>query len=552
MRAFIAVVLIAVCNSAALAQPGGAQSGPDRHQPPRLAAVSPDWEAARKAAVRSPSGDEIALPRLNEALAADFPGIGDSPLPVLLPLDVARLMRDRESGSAGPVAGYLAGFRPTGFFLTGPAGYDAAFSVRTAETDNLRDIRFADPVVVEISASAFHYMLPPPSGVSELPVRGPEAKFPNIRRFILEHYLRYSFEAFGVTYVVSISCFDGRARPRWISCQAADRIAVAFIEALTLAGGTPSDRPLPVAVAAERPRTVSSVFTYHAPGDLIPNTGFQQHGGVADRTVYMPMRFPFADAPAFVNSQSFMNWGDCDQTGRTPHPRGRKNVSYRCRLNDKPLVFFEGAAENYSYPWRDNFCERRHFAVGQCPGGRGHQGVDIRPATCELKNEGADRCQAYRDDLVAVRAGMILRAPKQESVYLTVNAPGEHVRVRYLHMHPDRLDDAGLVSGRRLAEAEVIGRAGNFNRRDNLTTYHLHFEMFVPTREGWVRVNPYMTLVAAYERLIRARGREIESPARPAEPATDARAPGETERGATVPNTSAAKKKRIKRKKRRR
>ncbi|MCZ7643026.1 MAG: hypothetical protein M5U33_10330 [Pseudorhodoplanes sp.] len=301
-------------------------------------------------------------------------------------------------------------------------------------------------------------------------------------------------------------------------------------------------------MAAERPRTVSSVFTYHPPGDLIPNTGFQQHGGVADRTVYMPMRFPFADAPAFVNSQSFMNWGDCDQTGRTPHPRGRKNVSYRCRLNDKPLVFFEGAAENYSYPWRDNFCERRHFAVGQCPGGRGHQGVDIRPATCELKNESADRCQPYRDALVAVREGMILRAPKQESVYLTVNAPGEHVRVRYLHMHPAQLDEAGLVSGRRLAEAEVIGRAGNFNRRENLTTLHLHFEMFVPTRDGWVRVNPYMSLVAAYERLIQARGREIEPHEPDPAPTTDARrADQKRPETADSSNASAVKKKRSKR-----
>jgi hypothetical protein len=29
------------------------------------------------------------------------------------------------------------------------------------------------------------------------------------------------------------------------------------------------------------------------------------------------------------------------------------------------------------------------------------------------------------------------------------------------------------------------------------------------TRDGWIWVNPYTTLIASYERLIRARGREI-------------------------------------------
>jgi len=29
------------------------------------------------------------------------------------------------------------------------------------------------------------------------------------------------------------------------------------------------------------------------------------------------------------------------------------------------------------------------------------------------------------------------------------------------------------------------------------------------TRDGWIWVNPYTTLIASYERLIRSRGREI-------------------------------------------
>ena len=36
--------------------------------------------------------------------------------------------------------------------------------------------------------------------------------------------------------------------------------------------------------------------------------------------------------------------------------------------------------------------------------------------------------------------------------------------------------------------------------------------MQVPTRHGWVFVNPYMTLVASYERLLGARGEQINDP----------------------------------------
>ena len=38
---------------------------------------------------------------------------------------------------------------------------------------------------------------------------------------------------------------------------------------------------------------------------------------------------------------------------------------------------------------------------------------------------------------------------------------------------------------------------------------HLHFDVQVFTRDGWIWVSPYVTLVSAYERLIRARGREV-------------------------------------------
>jgi hypothetical protein len=104
---------------------------------------------------------------------------------------------------------------------------------------------------------------------------------------------------------------------------------------------------------------------------------------------------------------------------------------------------------------------------------------------------------------------MILREPKQEAVFVFANTPDTHVRVRYMHMSPNQLDADGVLSGRRLREGEVFGKVGNYNDGEHGTSYHLHFDMQVPTKAGWVFVNPYMTLVSAYEHLIGARGIEI-------------------------------------------
>src|SRR5260370_42199626 len=76
-------------------------------------------------------------------------------------------------------------------------------------------------------------------------------------------------------------------------------------------------------------------------------------------------------------------------------------------------------------------------------------------------------------------------------------------------MFPRQLDEEGVYSGRILKQGEEFGRVGSFFRHERATTYHLHFDVQVPMKYGWVFVNPYMTLVAAYERLIRGRGQEI-------------------------------------------
>jgi hypothetical protein len=104
---------------------------------------------------------------------------------------------------------------------------------------------------------------------------------------------------------------------------------------------------------------------------------------------------------------------------------------------------------------------------------------------------------------------MILRAAKQEAVYLFANTADTHVRVRYMHMNPKLLDADGILSGKTMKAGERLGLVANYNEYERGTTYHLHFDMQVPTRIGWVFVNPYMALVASYEQLIGARGMEI-------------------------------------------
>jgi len=481
---------------------------------PHVALATVDWTQAAADAGGGDAAD--ALEPLNAAAAIRFPDIAKSSVPVLLPFDIAGWRKEAAANPAlkmPPEAAdrfVQAGFAATRFFQAGPAGYDTAFAIRTAEVKELSDIDYADPVYVLLSGFRYTYTLGGPPLPEATPVKELEDQFPGIRRTMHEYYLRTSFRRYGVTYVAAIFCRDVRPRRKVLSCNQAARIADRFIRTLRLAGGTPEAVPPAAPVVPARPDKVDAAFTFYPPGVLIPHTGLKPDlGGDTDTAIYARLRFPMKDAPAFANSQSFNNWGDCDFTGRSPRRVRTKGAPYECRVNGRALVFDEGGGGNYRYPWRDNFCEHRHFPVGQCPGGEGHQGQDIRPSFCKKFNDGADRCEPYQQDIVAVADGMVLRARKQEAVFLFVNSPTAHIRVRYIHMNPKQLDGDGMLSGKRLAEGETVGRVGNYNDYERGTTYHLHFDMQVPTEFGYVFVNPYMTLVSAYERLIGARGTEI-------------------------------------------
>lgn len=488
---------------------------------PHISVATVDWDAAAASVPDRPAGPSAeAFAKLNMAAEVVFPNIANSTVPVLLPFDTDGLVKELAANPAQPpdktaqsAARFMrSGFQATKFFLTGPAGYDSAFSLALAGVPDLSDIRYAEPVYVLFSGFGMTYQLDGPALPGGELVKVLQNDFPGLRRYLHESYIRYSFERYGVTYVAAIYCLDTRPRSKILTCRQADRVMERFLRALKLAGGTPSANPTFGTLPLDRPKEESKDFSYFSPGFLIPNSGLKKEiGGRPDYTIYARLRFPLREAPAFANSQSFNNWGDCDFTGRSVRNPRRKDQPYSCNVNGRPLVFNEAAPGNYSYPWRDNFCEHRRYFVGQCPGGEGHQGQDIRPSSCTLFNDGADRCLPYQHDVVAAHDGFILRAPKQEAVYLFVNTANTHVRVRYIHMNPNQLDADGIVSGKLVHEGDLLGKVGNYNNRERGTTYHLHFDMQVPTRLGWVFVNPYMTLVSAYERLIGARGTEIKA-----------------------------------------
>ena len=488
---------------------------------PRISSTQVDWDAAAlelaPMASLKQADAPAAMAALNSATGERFADIATSPVPVLLPFDTAAFLRDRAApaGATDPATGipnapegYLSGFSAVPFFYPGPAGYDAVVMARAQAMPELA-ISYPEPIYIHIGGSALVYELDEPVGMIGWPVHGLEG-IPGIRRLYLENFVRYTFVRYGVPYVVAIECSDGGLRIRKMACRDADKVAVRFLKALRLAGGSPQKQADAIdPTTIDRPPEQSPVVTFHSPGDIIPGTGFRRKGGVAGYTVYSRIRFPIAEAPAFANSQSFMNWGNCEATGRTGAGKLDGVGAYRCRVSGQTLISDESATANYSYPWRDNFCEHRNFYVGQCPGGLGHQGQDIRPASCKQRIQGANRCEPYLHDVVAVRHGVVLRAPRQEALYVVVNAPNERIRVRYLHMLPRQFDADGMLSGRAVREGEVIGKVGNFFKRERATTYHLHFDLQVPTKYGWVFVNPYMTLVASYERLIQGRGQEI-------------------------------------------
>jgi hypothetical protein len=202
----------------------------------------------------------------------------------------------------------------------------------------------------------------------------------------------------------------------------------------------------------------ADTFSYLPPGDLIEGSG----DGRVDEIIYAPgMRFPIEAGPAFANSQVYNKGGyqgpaggQCDDT-------------------------------NYAYPWQDNYCEIRTWEMPLCPAGTGHQGQDIRPATCEAGVHWA----------VAAADGTITNVGNY-SVYLTGK---DGTRYDYLHM-----SDVQVAVGEDVVRGEHMGRVSNMFG-GTPTTIHLHFNLRQNVSGvGDVYVPPYTSLIAAYQVLINA------------------------------------------------
>lgn len=202
-------------------------------------------------------------------------------------------------------------------------------------------------------------------------------------------------------------------------------------------------------------------FRYEPPGQLVPGSG----QGRVDNRVYVPgMRYVLEDAPSFPNSQV---WGRGGSQG---------GGGGQCD------------AVNYSYPWRDNYCESRQWDMPLCPAGNGHQGQDIRPATCENRRWWA----------VAAEDGTITAIGSYSVSLTTANG----TRHRYLHMDPNQL---AVRQGQAVSRGDRLGLVSNaFNGTP--TTIHLHYDLRQNVNGSNMYVPTYMSLVRSYEDLIGGAG----------------------------------------------
>jgi MYXO-CTERM domain-containing protein len=239
-----------------------------------------------------------------------------------------------------------------------------------------------------------------------------------------------------------------------MSARNAALVSVALVAASLGATAVASAADAGTADAGTADAGATSTFSYDPPGQLVAGSG----KGRVDMNVYAPgIRFPIENGPAFANSQV---WGH----------GGNEGTGSQC---DK---------ENFSYPWHDNYCETRDWDMPLCPGGVGHQGQDIRAASCKPGVH----------PTVAVADGTITSIGSY-SVYLTT---ADGTRFDYLHMQ-----DVAVKEGQKVKRGDPMGKVSN-QFGGSATTVHLHFNIRQNVAGvGSVYVPGYLSLIKSYETL---------------------------------------------------
>jgi hypothetical protein len=454
----------------------------------------------------------LPLAHLSELAAQIYPGVRKIPIPVLVPVDTARFVAEtvKVGGHRRQAKKALFGASIESMeLLPGLSGYDAEVTIKPTA---LRELGIAPTLKpsLSIAGSALFYG----DGERGQLIADLQDAFPGLRRSLGSEDVTYRFQKYGVPYFVNASCTNGPPDAYTLSCTQAEAVIRIVLRDLRLVGGGPlAIKPRAAAAVVVRPTRVSLDFKYYAPGSLLPGTSVQNKGGVTNPSVHgNNLLFPIKDAPVYANSQVFMHWGDCfGQKQALPKQPGDKFARYKCRQNGKVLFDFEGHSENYSYPWRDNYCEDRGAdgAPDGCPVGKGHEGQDIRASRCLPDPKDSKRCAINKFDTVAVGDGSALWKQPTNHLKLIADDGANKLYYLYLHMSPEALSDAGMQKGKfvRVKRGQTVGKVGNYDKTvAGGTSTHLHFEV---RTSGMVPLSPYLTLIRAYEQLIGAQGTQI-------------------------------------------
>ena len=218
------------------------------------------------------------------------------------------------------------------------------------------------------------------------------------------------------------------------------------------------------------------------PGNLLPGSSTTKGStGVTDPSVIShEMIFPLAEGPAFANSQILGRGGGGYASGEWPAPGGSEND-----------------AENFDYPWRDNFCEVRlqsKHATDLCPGGRAHKGQDLRPKTCENAVHW----------LVAPEDGWISHVGS-----ISVNIMGAESGLKYKFLHVQMPVPGWVRTGAPVTQGQPFAQVSDLlSASSRATTVHVHFEIHGAAEVDGALHNgalpPYTSLVESYRDLVGA------------------------------------------------